>query len=380
MSSPLSTDVGRKFWLLFGVALVAFLIVLGKSYIGTLVVALFVYYGTRPFYRRLLLLVGNRSIAAGSAIILVSLPVLLLIFYTATIGYRELNRFLTSFAGISIENLLDPFVDTQLLSAISRIIQSPTQAITDGLAPGILDQLFSFLVESISFAGGFALQLFIVLILSFYLLRDGYKLKRWLYNSFSLEESVSDQFLRKVDTDFHRIFFGNLLNAIITGLIGAIVFSLVNTVAPTGYAIPYPTLLGFLCGITSLIPVFGMKLVYIPATSYVLARMAVSGQAVELFWFPAIFAAISFVVVDSIPDFVLRPYISGREMHIGALMVAYIIGPLFFGWYGIFFGPMLLVIIVHYAKIVFPEVHRPKLREIRNTAQSTLNEFGRKEL
>lgn len=380
----MSTDTARaprsRFWLLLGLSLAGLLLYLGWSFLGTVVVAFFLYYGTRPFYRRLLVLLKNRSLAAGTAIVLVSLPVILLAGYTATIGYRELNRFLTNFAGGSIEEILSPFVDTELLNAVSQILQSPAQAITEGLSPGLVTDMFQFALSSISFAGLLALHLFIVLVVSFYLLRDGYKLRRWVYGEFDLSNTTADQFLHAVDQDFHRIFFGNLLNAIVTGLIGAITFSIVNVFAPAGYQIPYPTLLGLLCGVTSLIPVVGMKLVYVPATSFLIARMAVAGQATELFWFPALFAAVSFVVVDSIPDFVLRPYISGRDLHIGALMVAYIIGPLFFGWYGLFLGPMLLVLLFHYAHIVFPVVHRRPVRHQLADAQRTLSEFVRKEL
>ncbi|MFB6295678.1 MAG: AI-2E family transporter, partial [Halobacteriales archaeon] len=71
---------------------------------------------------------------------------------------------------------------------------------------------------------------------------------------------------------------------------------------------------------------------------------------------PAGFAAVAFFVVDVIPDMVLRPYVSARELHMGTVMFAYILGPLLFGWYGIFLGPMLLVIAVRFNRIVLPEL------------------------
>jgi hypothetical protein len=73
-------------------------------------------------------------------------------------------------------------------------------------------------------------------------------------------------------------------------------------------------------------------------------------------WFPAVFFAVSLVVVDTIPDLVLRPYVSGRNLHVGLVMLAYIFGPLLFGWYGIFLGPMILVLVVHFVRIVLPEL------------------------
>jgi predicted PurR-regulated permease PerM len=98
-----------------------------------------------------------------------------------------------------------------------------------------------------------------------------------------------------------------------------------------------------------------MKLVYVPAGLYLLAVTLLTGEA-GLLWFPLAFFVLSFVVVDTIPDFVLRPYVSGRSLHVGMLMLAYIFGPLLFGWYGIFLGPMLLVLVVQFVRLVLPEL------------------------
>jgi hypothetical protein len=43
-------------------------------------------------------------------------------------------------------------------------------------------------------------------------------------------------------------------------------------------------------------------------------------------------------------------------IHTGTLMFAYILGPFLFGWYGIFLAPMVLVLVVHFVRIVFPEL------------------------
>ncbi len=48
------------------------------------------------------------------------------------------------------------------------------------------------------------------------------------------------------------------------------------------------------------------------------------------------FLVLTIVVVDTIPDLVLRPYLSGERTHVGLLMLAYIFGPIVFGFYGLF--------------------------------------------
>jgi len=151
------------------------------------------------------------------------------------------------------------------------------------------------------------------------------------------------------------IFFGNILNAFMTGVIGAVAYNALNVFAPAGTAIPYPTLIGLLAGAASLVPIVGMKLVYFPVGGY-MAAVAVFDGRPGLLWLTAAFVVVSFVVVDTIPDLVLRPYVSGRNLHVGMVMFAYIFGPLVFGWYGIFLGPMILVLVVHFGRLVLPEL------------------------
>ncbi len=44
------------------------------------------------------------------------------------------------------------------------------------------------------------------------------------------------------------------------------------------------------------------------------------------------FLVLTIAVADTIPDLVLRPYLSGERTHVGLLMLAYIFGPIVFGF------------------------------------------------
>jgi len=188
--------------------------------------------------------------------------------------------------------------------------------------------------------------------IAFYLLRDGGRFTTWA-GTLVDDRGVLNRYAREVDESFDTVFYGNILNAIITGIIGAVVFSLLNVVAPSSVSIPYAALTGLLAGAASLIPVVGMKLVYVPMTLYLGVLAVTSGEGG---WFVLLFAAVSFVLVDVIPDLLVRPYVSGGKLHTGALMFAYILGPLIWGWYGIFLGPVILVLFTHFARVILPEV------------------------
>ena len=74
--------VGTVLALVVGVALLTFT--------GALVTALFLYYASRPVYRRLRPRLG-RSLAAATSIATLVVPLVLLVVYTAMIVVRELQ-------------------------------------------------------------------------------------------------------------------------------------------------------------------------------------------------------------------------------------------------------------------------------------------------
>ncbi|WP_256297443.1 AI-2E family transporter [Haloarchaeobius salinus] len=348
-------------WWLLAFTLGAILFWVFYSFVGTFVFGVFIYYATRPIYRRMRRRgVRPPSLAATVAIFTLALPFLLLLAYAIAIGLQELNAFLENVqeqqanggggTGVDqISEVLEPYFD------IASAVNNPEQLLSDPEGLDLVTNLASDAQGYVGFVSTGLLHLFVMIAIAFYLLRDGHRLSRWFRTTFGDDRGVLAAYLRVVDRDFRNIFFGNILNAFLTGIIGTISYSLLNVYAPPGGAIPYAALVGLLAGAASLIPVVGMKLVYFPVAGFLFFRAATE-EPTGAFWFPVVFVAVSFVIVDVIPDLVLRPYVSGRNLHVGSVMFAYIFGPLLFGWYGIFLGPMLLVLSVHFARLVLPEL------------------------
>ncbi|WP_458205483.1 AI-2E family transporter [Haladaptatus sp. NG-SE-30] len=349
MGSRWNIDKSRAAWWAAGGVLGLATLFVIYSFIGTFVFGLFLYYATRPVYRRLRRVVRPPSLAAAVALLALALPAILLVVYTLAIGLQELS---TVVQNTPVESLPE---SVRQYANVSTVAQHPEQFLMNGNNTKIIEEAFGSTLKYVGFVGTAALHLFVMIAIAFYLLRDDHKLSRWFRRTFGDTEGVLEAYVQRVDTDFNSIFFGNILNAFLTGTIGAISYNVINMVAPPGLAIPYPTVVGLLTGVASLIPVVGMKLVYFPVTA-VIGVDALMMRDPGVLWFPAVFALVSFVIVDSIPDLVLRPYVSGRNLHVGMVMFAYIFGPLLFGWYGIFLGPMLLVLVVHFVEVVLPEL------------------------
>ncbi|SDF75593.1 AI-2E family transporter [Halorientalis regularis] len=337
-------DRTRAFWwglaAVFGVT-VAYVV---HTFIGTFVFAIFIYYATRPAYKRIGRRIRRRSIAAALSLAVFALPAVALLAYTIAIALQELNNLDGQQLG-PVMGLIEPYAN------VSEIVENPATLVDQASVETAQSTLFAAL-EYIGFIGNGLLHLFVMFALAYYMLKDGSRLSRW-FLKFGDDRGVLETYARAVDQDFASIFFGNILNAIVTGAIGAISFNLLNLVGPQSLQIPYPALLGVLTGVASLIPVVGMKIVYVPMLGHL-------GYAAYLqdggFGFVALVAGVTIVIVDLLPDFVLRPYVSGRNLHIGLVMFAYILGPLLFGWHGIFLGPIILVLVFHFARIVLPEL------------------------
>jgi predicted PurR-regulated permease PerM len=345
--SPSELDPGRLGWWGVAAAVGLTLAFVVYSFVGTFVFALFIYYSTRPVYRRLRRRgVRPASLAALVSLLILALPAVVLLVYTIAIGLQELSGF-AEIANLGpLADVVGPYVD------ISSVVDDPATLVQDPTNLDRAREAFGAALQSLGIIGKGLLHLFVMFALAFYLLRDGHRLGR-LASRYGDDEGVLLTYFEAIDRDFSSIFFGNILNAVMTGAIGAISYSLLNVVAPPELAIPYPALLGLLTGIASLIPVVGMKIVYVPVAIYMGVLTAIAGGP---WWFLVLFVAVSFVVVDAIPDFMLRPYVSGRNLHVGSVMFAYILGPLLFGWYGIFLGPIILVVVFHFVRVVLPEL------------------------
>ncbi|MFC7134555.1 MULTISPECIES: AI-2E family transporter [Salinibaculum] len=339
-------DTYRAAWAAVGLALAALLAWVALAFLGTVVFGIFLYYATRPAHRAIRRFVGQPTVSAALALVVLALPLVLLVAYTAAVALQELATVASNIDFGPYASTIEPYLN------VSTVVDDPQAALDQvGDPQAALDVLASAL-GYLGLVGSGLLSLFVAFAIAFYLLRDGHRLAGYgtLLND---DRGTLESYGRAVDESLRDVYFGNILNALLTGVIGAIAYSLLNLAAPPDLAVPSPALVGVLAGAGSLIPVVGMKIVYVPLVLYLGGRAALTGSG---FGFVALVAVVSIVIVDLIPDLVLRPYVSGRGLHTGTVMFAYILGPVLFGWYGLFLGPLVLVLVAHFVRLVLPEL------------------------
>ena len=346
VSFEFDIDWRRTAWVAFGAVLALVVLWVFHSFVGTFVFALFLYYSTRRINELICARVGQRTVSAALSLFVIALPAVLLLIYATAIALQELQAF-------SQTTELGPYLDyVRPYLDVSAAFENPRDVFEQAGGVDLLQRTLSQTTDYVGVVGTALLHLFVMFSVAFYLLRDDDRFVAWA-NGLAVDWGVIRTYAVEVDASLERIFAGNILNALATGTVGAIVYSVLNIFATDPVSIPYPALVGLLAGIASLVPVVGMKIVYVPILGYLGVQAAITGDGGT---FVAVFGVVSFVVVDVIPDLVVRPYVSGGGLHTGALMFAYILGSLLFGWYGLFLGPMILAFVTHFVRDVVPEL------------------------
>ncbi|SDR17476.1 Predicted PurR-regulated permease PerM [Natronobacterium texcoconense] len=337
---------------LFGVGVAAVTAYVAYRFVAALTVAIFLYYSTRRFYHFLERFKLPDRVRAVLVLSLLALPLLGLLSYTVLLLAVELQNFVETY---QVTDSVPE--DAEWIEALDNPPELTLQGLFAAYESGTFDPLIDYAVDHTGFladlVAGFLLNLLITVVVTYYLLIDGSNVHEWLLR-FD-DDAIVREYLEAVDEELEAVLFGNLLNVILISVVAVVTFMGYNVAAPSAVEIPYPALAGALTGIASLIPVVGMKIVYVPVAIAAAVPVAMNGD-LGMLAYVAGFLLLAVVVVDTIPDLVVRPYLSGKRTHVGLLMLAYIFGPVVFGFHGLFLAPIILVVGLTFADTALPRL------------------------
>jgi len=349
-----------KLWILIGLATALMLAYMLHPFTGILVYSIFVYYITRPLYERILPTLKSKSVSAIASIVILALPVILVIMYTIGVASVEMNKFLAETDFQSVYNLemlneTTNIAGTIKLGELLNIMSAKKDISNTAIA--LASNAGNVALTVISGAFNVLFSLFLVFVITFYLLIDGSEVRSWLKKTLLPKESLVDRFLDELDFDLSNVFHGNILTAGVIAVIASILFTVIGYTSNI-ISIPYPVLLGILCGIASFIPVVGVALVWLPLTIYLTADAYIKGMLPDSTTSILLFFTATYLLADWLPNMLLRPRMSAGRLHKGLLLLSYIFGPMVFGFKGLFLGPMVLVFAINFAEVVMPELVR----------------------
>jgi predicted PurR-regulated permease PerM len=172
----------------------------------------------------------------------------------------------------------------------------------------------------------FIVNLFIVLYLLFFLLRDGDGLSKRIRDAIPLRAEQKRDLFNKFITVIRATVKGNIVVAVVQGALGGLIFWFLGVHAPVLWAV----MMAFL----SLLPAVGAGLVWVPVAIYFLVTGAM--------WQGIVLLAYGVLVIGLV-DNVLRPILVGKDTKMPdyVVLIATLGGMAIFGLNGFVIGPVI---------------------------------------
>jgi predicted PurR-regulated permease PerM len=350
----LPTRVDHLGWWLLVLALVGATVYVAAHLVGMLVLGVFGYYATRPIRDRLEAVVDSDRLAAVTTVLVVLVPIILLLL---SLLFRVVSQVQDLLNSNSTASLLGKLPAVGSLSPGQRnqlrtLLQDPMAALGGQGGSFVANAELGVKVAQALFGG--VLLIGLAITLSYVLLSRDDAFADVFVGLVGGRDTTAYAYVAAVDEDLESVFFGNLLFAVVMAVVAAVTYLGTNLVAPDGVQVPMVLVLGALTGVASLIPIIVGKVVYVPVVGYLAVQATESGALP----FVAGTLVVYVLVLDVLPQAFVQPYLSGRQLDMMLLLFAYVVGPIVFGWYGLFLLPVLFVLLLEAVRIVLPELLR----------------------
>ena len=279
-----------------------------------------------------------RALAAALAICAFILVLIALASVISRSFIPSFQRFIAELPtiGASIQQM-PIFADTDIVSHILERLRS--------VGGELVRTSLSFLLT----AFGKVIDFVIIIFVSFYLLKDGAEIKRWLADLFP--HKSRGRVLRLFDTlltALRAYICSQLVLCAITGVVVLAYFKLMG--------LPYASVFALLSGIGEFIPVLG------PTVASTLGVLMTAASARELIAQTALF----YVALTQVNHNIVYPALVGKSLHLHpvAVILGVVFGGEILGAAGMFLAVPIIVIV----KIVITDIYRDR-REMQSAEE-----------
>jgi predicted PurR-regulated permease PerM len=329
----------NTFLLLISAVSLAFIWILlpfyGAVLWGTVTAILFV-----PLYRRLLEPMGQRRNLAAFAtvIIIITIVILPMTLIGASLTQQALGFYDKVQSGqLDLVRFFQQVHDalpawaTDLLDHFGIASLGAVQGkVSTGLLAGsqyIATKALSIGQSTVYFIA----NLFVMLYLLFFLLRDEDALTKRVRDAVPLHAEQQRAFLLKFTTVIRATVKGDMLVAILQGTLGGLIFWFLGISAPL--------LWGVVMAFLSLLPVIGAGLIWIPVALYLLATGAI--------WQGLVLIAFGTLIIGLVDNF-LRPILVGKDTKMPGyvVLISTLGGIATFGLNGFVIGPVIAAMFI----------------------------------
>ena len=190
-----------------------------------------------------------------------------------------------------------------------------------------------------------ATDFFVMLFTLFFLFRDGHRLYCGLHKATPLEEAHKEKIFDRLNGTIGAVVRGTLLTALAQGITAGLAYWILG--------VPFPVFLGALSGLLSLFPFGGTAMVWVPVALYLMLTVSIVKAIIMV--------AIGVGLVGLMDNF-LQPFLIGSHARLPVLFLffASLGGLAYFGFLGLFLGPVLLAALLELFQIYQEEFQGEK--------------------
>jgi predicted PurR-regulated permease PerM len=339
MNSPNLAGLEDKTFVLLIVAVsLAFAWILwpfyGSVFWGTVLAILF----ARP-YRRLLTSMGQKRTLAALATVLIVLMIVILPLTLISVlllqeGFSVYERVQSGELNIGqyFQQVFDA-LPAWVTDLLDRFGLTNLGLMQERLSTGLVKSSQFLAAQALSIGQNtfhLIVNLFIVLYLLFFLLRDGDDLTKRIRNAMPLHPEQQRDLLNRFTTVIRATVKGNVVVAMVQGALGGLIFWFLGVHAPV--------LWGVLMAFLSLLPV-GSALIWLPVAIYFLVTGAI--------WQGVVLIAFSVLVIGLV-DNILRPILVGKDTKMPdyVVLISTLGGLAVFGLNGFVIGPVVAAMFI----------------------------------
>src|SRR3989344_2526996 len=313
--------------ILSGVIILTFFIL--RPFIYVIILALMCATVFEPMHKKVLYLSrNNQGLAALATTIIIIIIILIPFIFLGIKVFGEVQQFYSFFANGNGKDAVIS-ISNGLMNGLQKYFPFGQNISID--SNQYVEQGLLWLLNHLAYIFGSVTKLlfnfFIFLIITYYALKDGPKIKKIIISVSPLADSDDEIIFKKIKIAINSVIKGSLVMAFVQGILTAIGFGL--------FGVPNAALWGIAATMASLVPGLGTAIVSVPAVIYVF----LTGNI-----FMALgFSAWSIVVVGLVDNF-LRPILIGKEVKIHPLIIFLSVlgGIIFLGPVGFLLGPLVI--------------------------------------
>ncbi|MFH0975601.1 MAG: AI-2E family transporter [Spirochaetota bacterium] len=319
--------------LFFGILTAVFILVIYifRSFVWPSLLALVLYISLRPLFNFLLKYFKNKSLCSSivifSILVFVIFPLFFILLMLADQAYEFYQYIQHQFkAGVFNEILQSNIIIKEILDYIDISHIDLSKQIFDFISKTSMN-IFSNVSAVITFSINFIISLFLMLLILFFLLKEGEKLSAGLYNNLPFPEDLEKDVVHRLNDVIRVLVAGNLFIMILQGMVLGIGFWASGLSAPLLWAT--------LTSVLSLIPAVGTAIVWVPAVIYLFAKESYISGILLGSW-----CLLGYLILEN----VVKTRMFGKRLNFHPLVFFFLlIGSLnTFNLLGVIIGPVLL--------------------------------------